>query len=225
MAQRSKRYQAAIKKVDSSRDYSLEEAVGIIKDTATTKFDSSIEIHANLGIDPKQGDQQVRSSLSLPHGTGKTQRVAVFTSNPDAAKKAGADIAGGDDLIKDIQTTKKIDFDIAIAEPAMMKNMAPIAKILGPKGLMPSPKSGTVTQDIEKAITEIKQGRVNFKNDDTGNVHSMIGRASFSAQDLLENIQAFIEALKRSKPDTSKGAFIRSVTISSSMGPGIKVKI
>lgn len=225
MAQRSKRYQSAIKKINPSQQYSLEEAIALVKETATTKFDSSVEIHVNLGIDPKQGDQQVRSFLLLPHGTGKTQRVAVFTANPDMAKKAGADIAGGDDLIKEIQTTKKIDFDIAIAEPAMMKNMAVIAKILGPKGLMPSPKSGTVTQDIEKVITEIKQGRVSFKNDDTGNVHSMIGRSSFSAQDLLDNTQALIEVLKRSKPDTSKGAFILSVTLTSSMGPGIKVKI
>ena len=167
----------------------------------------------------------MRGSLLLPHGTGKTQKVAVFTTNPEAAKKAGADIAGGDDLIKEIQTTKKIGFDIAIAEPALMKSMAVIAKILGPKGLMPSPKSGTVTQDIEKAIAEIKQGRVSFKNDDTGNVHVAVGRSSFSSADLLENIQAFIDILKRMKPDGSKGLFIHKVTISSTMGPSVRIRV
>ncbi|MFH1173221.1 MAG: 50S ribosomal protein L1 [bacterium] len=222
---KGKRYQAAKKLVDKNKTYSLAEAVDLIKQTSNVKFDASVEIHLRLGIDPKKGDQQIRGNITLPHGTGKTKKVMVFTKNAKEAKEAGADIVGGEDLIKEIKTTGKIDADIIIATPDMMKDLAPIAKILGPKGLMPSPKSETVTANVKQTVEQIKKGRVTFKNDDTSNLHQLIGKISFTNEQLLENLAAFLEAVKKSKPATSKGAFIKNASLCSTLGPGIKIQV
>ena len=213
----SKRYLEMAGKVDKAKAYSLEEAVKIVKETAKTKFDSSVEVHVHLGIDTQKGEQAVRGVAALPHGTGKTKKVAVFIRNEKIAKDAGADLVGADELIKQIKTTEKIDFDVALATPEMMKDMAPIAKVLGPKGLMPAPKSGTVVPEAEiaKAIEEIKKGKVNFRNDDTGNIHQIIGKASWDENKLLENLKVFIEALQKAKPAAVKGIFIVNATLTS----------
>ncbi len=213
--------------VDKSKVYPLTEALELAKKTSTVKFDASIEVHIRLGIDPRKGDQQIRGAVSLPHGSGKTVKVAAFVSpeNEAAVKAAGADIVGGEDLIAEIRRTEKTDFQVAVAEPAMMKNLAVIAKVLGTRGLMPSPKNETVTADPAKAVAELKKGKVSFKNDDTANVHVAIGKTSFSVEDLAENFQALLETIKKSKPTTAKGTYIKSITICSTMGPGIKVAL
>lgn len=192
-----------------------------------TKFDASVELHFRLGIDPRKGDQQIRSAVSLPHGTGKTIKIAAFVSsdNEKAAKAAGADYAGGDELIAEIKKTEKTDFQVAIAEPAMMKNLAMIAKILGTRGLMPSPKNQTVTTDPIKTIGELKKGKVSFKNDDTGNIHVAIGKISFDTKNLVENFQTVIDAIRKAKPAAAKGLYIKNATITSSMGPGLKIQL
>ena len=223
----SKRYKELKSSFDNKRTYSAEEAVELALKTSTTKFDASIEVHLRLGIDPKKGDQMVRGTVALPHGTGQTKRVAAFVAadKEKEAKEAGAEIVGGEELIAKIAQTGKIDFDIAVATPDMMPKLAKVAKVLGPKGLMPSPKNETVTPNIKKTIDELRKGRVAFKNDDTANVHLIIGKASFSKEKLLENLNALMEAVRRSKPSSSKGIFFRSVTLTSTMGPGIKVAI
>ena len=222
---RSKRYNALKEKVDK-KAYSAEEAVALALDTATTKFDSTIEIHVRLGIDPKKSDQQVRSTVSLPHGIGKSKIIAAFVPNADKekeAKDAGADIVGGEELIAEIAKTGKYAFEIAVATPDMMPKLAKVAKVLGPKGLMPSPKNETVTTNLTKTIGELKKGKVAFKADDTANIHQSIGKASFGKEKLTENYTAFMEALRKAKPATSKGTYLQSVTLTSTMGPGIKV--
>ena len=210
---------------DRLKAYPIEEALELNKKLSKTKFDASVEVHFRLGIDPKKGDQQIRNAVSLPHGTGKTIKVAAFVSadKEKAVKAAGADIVGGDDLIAEIKKTEKTDFQVAVAEPAMMKNLAQIAKILGTRGLMPSPKNETVTPDPAKAVAELKKGKVSFKNDDTGNVHVVIGKISFDANKLLENFNTILETVKKVKPAKSKGVYIKNIAITSSMGPGIKV--
>jgi len=223
---RSKRYKELKASYDSKKSYSPDEAIGLVQKTSTTKFDAAIEVHLRLGIDPKKGDQMVRGTVALPHGTGKTKKVAAFVSSPEKekeAKEAGADLVGGEELIAQIAQTSKIEFDIAVATPDMMPKLAKVAKILGPKGLMPSPKNETVTANIKKAVEELRRGRVAFKNDDTGNLHQIIGKASFPKEKLLENFSAFMEAVRRAKPGSSKGTYLRSVTLTSTMGPGIKV--
>lgn len=225
MSNRSKRFRALAQKIDKNKQYTVEAAITLIKETATTKFDAGVEMHINLGIDPKKGEEQVRGTVVLPHGTGKIVRIAAFTKNPEAAKLAGADLAGGEDLIKEIQTTKKANFDVAIAEPEMMKLMAPVAKILGSQGLMPSPKNETVTPDVPKAVEAFKKGKFAFKNDDTGNIHVLIGRVSFSAEQLQENFSILLDILKRARPQATKGVFIKSLTLATTMGPGVKVVI
>lgn len=201
------------------------DALVLAKESANAKFDESIEVHIRLGINSKKTDQKVRASVDLPYGTGKSKKVAVFTSaKQDEAKKAGADIVGADNLIEDIQKTGKIDFDAAVATPEMMPKMAKVAKILGPRGLMPNPKMGTVTNDIENAIKALKSGRIEFKSDDSGNAHSVVGKASFDIEKLKANFDAFMDALKKAKPEGQKGIFIKSVTLCSTMGPGVKVK-
>lgn len=212
---------------DKTKTYPIEEAVELTKKLSKTKFDASVEIHFRLGIDPRKGDQQIRTAVSLPHGTGKTIKVAAFVS-PDKEKEvkaAGADYVGGDDLINEIKKTGKTDFQVAVAEPAMMKNLAAIAKVLGPRGLMPSPKNETVTPNPAKAVAELKKGKVSFKNDDTGNIHIAIGKVSFDSKQLLENYQTILETIKKVKPSSSKGVYIKNVSITSSMGPGIKVSV
>ncbi len=226
-ARKGKAQVAVRQLVDKSKTYSLAEALELVKKTSTVKFDASVEVHIRLGIDPRKGDQQIRGAVSLPHGSGKTVKVVAFVSpdNEAAVQAAGADIVGGEDLIAEIRRTEKTDFQVAVAEPAMMKNLAVIAKILGTRGLMPSPKNETVTTDPAKAVAELKKGKVSFKNDDTANIHVAIGKASFSVEDLAENFQALLEVIKKSKPATAKGTYIKGITICSTMGPGIRVAL
>lgn len=223
----SKRVSANNAQVDKNKTYTLEEAITLAKATANTKFVGSVEIHVRTNIDAKKTDQAIRGSATLPHGTGKTKRIAAFVTDAKVkeAKDAGASLVGGEDLIKQIKETEKTDFDIAIAEPAMMPKMAQIAKILGTRGLMPNPKTGTVSENIASMIKEISGGRVTFKNDDSGNVHQILGKTSFSTEQLLENAKTFMSAVSAAKSAAFKGTFIATVTIHSSMGPGIRVKI
>ncbi|MDA3839796.1 MAG: 50S ribosomal protein L1 [Patescibacteria group bacterium] len=213
--------------LDKMKLHSIDEAVKLTKELSKTKFDSSVEMHIRLGIDTRKGDQQIRGAVSLPHGTGKTVRVAAFVSAEkiDACRKAGADLVGNEELIDEIKRTEKTDFQVAVAEPAMMKNLAKIAKILGTRGLMPSPKNETVTLTPEKAVEELKKGKVSYKNDDTGNIHVSIGKISFDDAKLIENFNTLLEAIKKAKPSSSKGIYIKNVSMSSTMGPGIKVSI
>ncbi len=226
MTQEKKQEKSQIE-FDKEKTYLIEEAVGLTKQLSKTKFDASVEVHFRLGIDPKKGDQQIRSTVSLPHGTGKTIKVAAFVSpeNEKSVKEAGADYVGGEDLVAEIKKTEKTDFQVAVAEPAMMRNLAQIAKILGTRGLMPSPKNDTVTPDPAKAVAELKKGKVSFKNDDTGNIHVAIGKTSFDSKKLLDNYNTLFEAIQKAKPASSKGIYIKNISISSSMGPGIKIEI
>lgn len=222
----SKRYTELKAMIDEKKVYPLSEALDLIQKTATTKFDSSIEVHLRLGIDPKKGEQQVRGTVSLPNGSGKTKKVAAFVADSEKAKDAkdaGADLVGGEELIAQINTSGKCDFDVAVATPDMMPKLAKIAKVLGPKGLMPSPKNDTVSPNIKKIVEELKRGKVAFKNDDTGNIHQSIGKASFSKEKLEQNYAAFMEAIRRAKPGSAKGVYVASITMTSTMGPAIKV--
>lgn len=223
---RSKRYEEARKLVDAKKMYSLTEAIELVKKTSNTKFDGTIELHVNLGIDPKKGEQQVRGTLSLPHGTGGVaKKVAAFVSSDKEkeAKAAGAELVGGEDLIAEIAKSGKCDFDIAVATPDMMAKLAKVAKVLGPKGLMPNPKTDTVGTNIAKMVEELKKGKLAFKNDDGGNIHVAVGKASFETTKLVENTSALLDALKRLKPASSKGTYLKTISISAAMGPGIKV--
>jgi len=226
MSKHSKRFADVTKQVDKEKVYTIEEAVELLKTTATAKFDESFEVHFRLGIDPKKGEQQIRSTVILPHGIGKKTRVAVFASGDKAkeAKDAGADLVGEDDLIQEIKKTGKCDFDVAVATPDMMKNLAVIARTLGPKGLMPSPKNETITTNIKKTVEELKKGKIAFKNDDTANIHQVIGKVSFDSAQIIQNYYAFIEALEKAKPEGSKGTYIRSISMTTTMGPGLKVE-
>ncbi len=223
----SKRFRAAQQLIDNKKVYTLDEGVALLKSTSTTKFDGSVEVHVRLGVDPKQADQLVRGVAQLPHGTGKKLRIAVFAKGPaaKAAKDAGADIVGDDDLIAEIKKTSKTDFDVAIAAPDMMKLLAPVAKILGTKGLMPNPKNETVSPDPAKIVTALRGGKITFRMDDTGNLHQIVGKSSFSPDQLNGNIEAFLDAVKKAKPSDTKGTYMQSITVSSSMGPGIKVSL
>jgi large subunit ribosomal protein L1 len=203
----------------------MEEALQIVKENAKAKFDESVEVHIRLGIDPKKGEQTVRGSVDFKYGTGKTKKIAVFTqSRADDALKAGAFAAGGEDLIKQIKTTGKCDFDIAVAEPEMMKSLAQVAKILGPKGLMPTPKNETVVSDVVKALESLKRGRVTFKNDDSGNIHQIIGKVSFEVEKLKDNLNTFLDAVKRAKPSGVKGVYIKAVSICSTMSQSVLIQ-
>lgn len=224
---KEKKVKEPVVELDKIKLYPIEEAISLAKTLKKTKFDASIEVHFNLNIDPKKGDQQLRTALSLPHGTGKTVKIAAFVS-PDkeaAVKKAGADLVGSEDLINEIKKTEKTDFEVAIAEPVIMKDLAKIAKILGTRGLMPSPKNETITMDPVKAVEELKKGKISFKNDDTGNVHAVFGKVSFDDKKLIENFTVILDLIRKIKPATVKGTYIKNVSISSSMGPGIKVEI
>ena len=223
----TKRYQSALQLIDSAKTYSVEEAVALAKQTSTVKFDASVEVHFRLNIDPKQTDQKIRTQISLPHPIGKTLKVAAFVSpvRETEVSEAGADLVGGEDLIKQIKQTQKTDFDIAVAEPSMMKNLATIAKILGQRGLMPNPKTGTVGDTLGVMIKDLKSGsKVDIKTDDSGNIHQVIGKVSFANAKLLENYQALKDAIHRAKPGSVKKDFVTSITITTSMGPGIRVR-
>ncbi|MBI2484782.1 50S ribosomal protein L1 [Candidatus Uhrbacteria bacterium] len=224
---RSKRYKAAATGLDLKKLYTPAEAIELVKKTSNVKFDASVEVHVRLGIDPGKSDQSIRGTMNLPHGTGKTKRVAAFVE-PDkesVAKDAGADVIGGEELIAIIAQKGTFDFDVAVATPSMMPKIAKIAKILGQRGVMPNPKTDTVGADVKKMVSEQKAGKVTFRNDATANVHQIIGKVSFDATKLLENFHALIEQLRKVKPASAKGIYFRSVTLTSSMGPGIKVSV
>ena len=220
-----KKFTEATKLVDAAKVYSIDEAVELVKKTSTTKFDATVEAHIGLGIDPKKSDQSIRGTVSLPNGSGKTKKVMAFVTGEKEkeAKEAGADIIGGEEAIAELAKSGKIDFDIAVATPDMMPKLAKVAKILGPRGLMPNPKTETVSTNVGKMISEVKKGKISFKNDDGAIVHTIIGKVSFDAPKLKENYEALMDALKKTKPSNSKGIFIKYVTLSSTMGPGIRV--
>ncbi len=219
-----KRMEAAVKAYDKSKTYTFEEAANIVKTNAKAKFDETVELHVKLGIDTKKADQQVRTTVALPHGTGKTKRIAVIAKGEHAqeAQKAGADRVGAEDIVEEV-TKGKIDFDVLVATPDTMKDLAKAAKILGPRGLMPNPKSGTVTFDLANTIKALKAGRIEFKADAYGIVHAIIGKASFDAAKLAENAKAVMDTILRVKPSTSKGVYVKSISMSSTMGPGVFV--
>lgn len=224
-----KKYLAAASKVDPKRQYLPDEAAALVKDTAFTKFDSTIEAHLRLGIDPRHADQQVRTTVSLPHGTGKQVRVLVFAQGDAAraAEQAGADIVGADELINRIDKENFLDFDVAVATPDMMGKVGRLGRILGRRGLMPNPKSGTVVQaqDMARAIRELRGGRVEFRNDKTGLLHVAIGKASFTPEQIRDNFGALMDAVKAAKPSGAKGVYIKSITLTSTMGPGVPIDI
>ncbi|ABU60343.1 50S ribosomal protein L1 [Roseiflexus castenholzii] len=222
-----KKYLEALKKIDRQRLYTPEEAIKLLKETSFTTFDPTVEVHLRLGIDPRHADQTIRTTVSLPHGTGKTVRVLVFAQGEaaQAAREAGADFVGADDLIARIDKENFFDFDIAIATPDMMGKVGRIGRKLGPRGLMPNPKSGTVVQpeDLPRTIREVRGGRVEFRNDKTGLLHVAVGKLSFNEPQIYENIAALMEAVKAARPAAAKGTYIRSVTFTSTMSPGIRV--
>jgi large subunit ribosomal protein L1 len=224
---RSRRYQTLKEGFDKNRVYGLEEAVKMLVKNANSKFDESVEVHLRTGIDTKQADQQIRGTITLPHGTGKEKRIAVFVEGEKQieAKEAGADIVGGQELVEKIKLSKEVDFDVAVATPEMMKKMASVAKILGPKGIMPSPKTDTVTTDIKSAVEQLKKGKLSFKNDATGNIHQLVGKVSFGDEKIKENVEAFVKNINDHKPAGVKGEFIKSVTVTSTMGIGIKINL
>jgi large subunit ribosomal protein L1 len=224
LERRAKGYRKSAEQIEKDKSYSLSEAVKLVKSTSHVKFDASVELHVNLGVDPKLADQNVRDTLVLPAGSGKSVRVAVFTEDAAAAKKAGADIAGTDDILAQLDKGTT-DFDILIALPSLMARLGKYARVLGPRGLMPNPKSGTVTTDVNKAIKEAKAGRVEYRVDSTGIVHLGVGKVSFSEQQLLDNINAVLTSIKGNKPQSTKGAYIKRVYLTTSMGPSISVVI
>jgi len=222
---RGKKYQESAKKIDKNALYDTAEAMGLVVETAKAKFDETVELHVKLGVDSRHADQQVRGAIVLPHGTGKTQRVLVFAkaAKADEARAAGADFVGDMDMVEKIQKENWFDFDVVVATPDMMGVVGRLGKVLGPKGLMPSPKAGTVTMDVTKAIKEIKAGKVEYRLDKTNIIHCPIGKASFGAEKLTENFNAIMGAIIKAKPAASKGQYIKSCTVVSTMGPGIKI--
>lgn len=221
-----KRLENIKKAIDLNKEYKIEEAVSLLKESANAKFDETVELHFKLGIDPKQADQMIRGMVSLPHGTGKKVRVAVIAKGEKLleAKNSGADKIGSTEMIEEI-SSGKIDFDVLVVTPDLMKDLAKLGKILGPKGLMPNPKSGTITFEIEKTVKELKAGRMEYKNDPQGIVHMMCGKISFPQASLVENIKVAIETILKAKPSSSKGVYLHSITLSSTMGPGLKLSI
>ena len=222
---KSKRYIESAKLVDSNKEYGIKEALEIIEKMPKTKFDQTVELHVRLGVDSKHADQQVRGTVVLPNGTGKTQRVLVFAKGPKAeeAEKAGADFVGAEELIPKIQNENWFDYDVVVATPDMMGVVGRLGKVLGPKGLMPNPKSGTVTMDVTKAIKEIKSGKVEYRLDKTNIIHLGFGKVSFGAEKLAENYDAIMGAIIKAKPAAAKGQYIRSVSVSTTMGPGLYI--
>ena len=225
MKKRSKKYTEAVSKVEKSKVYSKEEAVKLVKETSISSFDGSVEVAMRLNLDTKKADQQLRGAIVLPKGTGTTKKVLVIARGPKAteAKEAGADYVGDVDLLEKIEKENWFDFDTMIATPDMMPLLGKLGKILGPKGLMPNPKTGTVTLDIAKAVEEVKAGRVEYRTDSFGNIHGIIGNTDFTEEQLLENLNAFMSVLVKAKPATVKGDYIKNISLATTMGPGIKI--
>lgn len=221
---KGKRYAEAVKKIDREKEYGLQEAIELVKETASARFDETVELAVRLGVDPKKADQQVRGAVVLPHGTGKTQRVLVFAKGEKAkeAEEAGADYVGAEDLINKVNQGW-LDFDVVVATPDMMPQVGKLGKVLGPKGLMPNPKTGTVTLEVAKAVQEIKAGKIEYRLDKAGNIHVPVGKVSFDSDKLRDNINTVLDALLKAKPSASKGTYLRKVALSSTMGPGIIV--
>jgi large subunit ribosomal protein L1 len=225
MPKRGKNYQESLKLVDRNKLYDTIDAIELVQQTAKAKFDETIELSVRLGVDPRHADQQVRGAVVLPHGTGKTRKVLVIAKGDKVkeAEEAGADFVGGEEMVAKIQTEGWLEFDVVVATPDMMGVVGKIGRVLGPKGLMPNPKSGTVTFDIAKAVNEIKAGKVEYRVDKASIVHVPIGKASFGTEKLKENFQALVEALIKAKPAAAKGKYLRTVTVASTMGPGVKI--
>jgi len=224
---KSKRHIANLELIDKNKVYTIEEAVELVKKTSNSKFDATLEVAMNLNLDVKKADQQLRGAVVLPHGTGKSKRILVLAKGEQATKatNAGADFVGDIDMITKIEKENWFDFDVIIATPEMMPMLGKIGKLLGPKGLMPNPKTGTVTTDVVKAIEETKKGKVNYRTDSFGNVHGVFGKASFDSDKLVENLKAFIDVILKAKPTTAKGIYVKNVSISSTMGPGVKIDL
>ena len=222
-----KRYSEAAKLIEKTKTYDLEEAVALVKKTASAKFDETIEAHFRLGVDGRHADQQVRGAVVLPHGTGKTVKVLVFAkgNKVDEALAAGADYAGGDELVPKIQNDGWLDFDVVVATPDMMGVVGRLGRVLGPKGLMPNPKAGTVTMDVTKAINDIKAGKIEYRLDKSNIIHVPIGKASFTEEQLTDNFQTLIDAVVKAKPAAAKGQYIKSLVVASTMGPGVKLNV
>ncbi len=227
MKQRGKKYVAACEKIEKNKAYSKEEAVKLAKETSVSKFDSTVEVAVRLNLDTKKADQQLRGAIVLPHGTGKTKKVLVIAKGENAtkAKEAGADYVGDVDMLGKIEKENWFDFDVMIATPDMMPLLGKLGKVLGPKGLMPNPKTGTVTTDVTKAVNEVKAGRVEYRTDSFGNVHGIIGKSSFTEEQLLENLNAFMATILKVKPATVKGDYVKNIAITTTMGPGIKILV
>jgi large subunit ribosomal protein L1 len=225
MSQHGKRYRSLSGRYDRDALYGVGDAIDLVKSTASAKFDETVELAVRLGVDPRKADQIVRGTLSLPSGTGKSVRVAVFAAGEQAAeaRAAGADVVGADDLVARVRDDGFLDFDVAIATPDLMGQVGTLGRILGPRGLMPNPKTGTVTTDVGRAVTEFKGGRVEYRTDKVGNVHLPVGKVSFSKADLAANVHAVVEELVRAKPSAAKGRYLLSVTLSSTMGPGVRI--
>lgn len=225
MGKISKRYAESAKLVDKTKEYGAKEAIEIIEKMPKTKFDETVELHVKLGVDSKHADQQVRGTVVLPNGTGKTQRVLVFAKGPKAeeAEKAGADFVGAEELIPKIQNENWFEYDVVVATPDMMGVVGRLGKVLGPKGLMPNPKTGTVTTQVEKAVTDAKAGRVEYRTDSYGNVHGVIGKVSFKDEDLLENLDAFVKTILKAKPTTVKGTYVKNIALCATMTPSVKI--
>lgn len=224
---RSKKYVEALNKIDKTKAYTLEEAIKLVKETSIAKFDSSVELALRLNLDTKKADQQLRGAVVLPNGTGKTKRVLVLAkgAQAEAAKAAGADYVGDMDYIEKIEKENWFEFDTMIATPDMMPTLGKIGRVLGPKGLMPNPKTGTVTMDTKTAVEDVKKGRVEYRTDSYGNVHVLVGKSSFDADKLVENVKAFVSLIQKSKPATVKGKYLLNVAVSSTMGPGVKIDV
>ena len=225
MKKQSKKYTEAVSKIEKGKLYSAEEAIKLAKETSISKFDASVEVAMKLNLDTKKSDQQLRGAVVLPNGTGKSKKVLVIAKgdNAKAATTAGADYVGDTDMLEKIEKENWFDFDVIIATPDMMAHLGKLGKVLGPKGLMPNPKTGTVTTDVKKAIEDVKKGRVEYRTDSYGNVHGIIGKVSFDDTKLLENLKAFVEVIIKSKPTAVKGNYVKNISISTTMGPGIKV--
>ena len=225
MPKRGKNYKAAVASYDKAALHEVAESLKIVTETSKAKFDETVEVHIKLGVDSRHADQQVRGAIVLPHGTGKTKKFLVFAKGPKAqeAEAAGADYVGAEEMAQKIQTENWFDFDVVVATPDMMGVVGRLGKILGPKGLMPNPKSGTVTMDVEKALQEIKAGKVEYRLDKTNIIHTPIGKVSFGPEKLVDNFNALLEAVVKAKPAAAKGQYLRSVTVTSTMGPGVKV--